>query len=35
MVFYPSENEHDVSRFEEEFLVDENEARDSEVCIRM
>jgi hypothetical protein len=34
-VFYPSGNQQDVSRFEEEFLVDENEARDSKVYIRM
>jgi hypothetical protein len=32
MVFYSSGNEQDVLRFEEKFLVDENEARDSEVC---
>jgi hypothetical protein len=31
-VFYSSENKQDVSRLEEEFLVDENEARDSELC---
>jgi hypothetical protein len=34
-VFYPSENQQDVSRFEEKILVDENEARDSKVCIRV
>jgi hypothetical protein len=31
-VFYPSGNKQDVSRLQEEFLVDENEVRDSEVC---
>jgi hypothetical protein len=31
MVFYPSRNQQDVSRFEEEFLVDKNEARNSKV----
>jgi hypothetical protein len=35
MVFHPSENQQDVSRFEEEFLVDEDEVRDNEVCVRM
>jgi hypothetical protein len=35
MVFYPFGNQQDVSRFKEEFLVDKNEARDNEVCIRM
>jgi hypothetical protein len=34
-VFYPSRNQQDVSRFEEKILVDENEARDSEVCVQM
>jgi hypothetical protein len=34
-VFYSSENQQDVSRFEEEFLVDKNEARNSKVCVRM
>jgi hypothetical protein len=34
-VFYPFENQQDVSRFKEEFLVDENEVRDSEVCVRI
>jgi hypothetical protein len=29
------QKQQDVSRYEEEFLVDENEARDSEVCVRM
>jgi hypothetical protein len=32
MVFYPSRNQHDVSRSEEEFLVDKNEVRESKVC---
>jgi hypothetical protein len=35
MVFHRSGNRQDVSRFEEEILVDENEARDSKVCIRV
>jgi hypothetical protein len=35
LIFYPSGNQQDVSRFEEEFLVDKNEARDSKVCVRM
>jgi hypothetical protein len=35
MVFYPSGNQQDVSRFKEEFLLDKNEVRDSEVCVRM
>jgi hypothetical protein len=35
MVFYSSRNQQDVSRFEEEFMVDKNEARDSKVCVRM
>jgi hypothetical protein len=35
MVFYPSGNQQDVSRFEEEFLVDKDEARDSNVCVPM
>jgi hypothetical protein len=34
-VFYPSGNQQDVSRFEEEFLVDKNEARDSKICVRV
>jgi hypothetical protein len=34
-VFYPSGNQQFVSRFEEEFLVDKNEARDSKVCVRV
>jgi hypothetical protein len=34
-LFYPSGNQQDVSRFEEEFLVDKNEARDSKVCVKM
>jgi hypothetical protein len=33
MVFYPSGSQQDVSRFEEEFKVDENEARDIKVCV--
>jgi hypothetical protein len=33
MIFYPSGNQQDVSRFEEIFLVDQNEARDSKVCV--
>jgi hypothetical protein len=32
LVFQPSENKQDVSRFEEEFLVDETEATDSKIC---
>jgi hypothetical protein len=35
MVFYSFENQQDVSRFEEEFMVDKNKARDSKVCVRM
>jgi hypothetical protein len=35
MVFYPSGNQQDVSRSEEEFLVDKNEARDNKVCVRV
>jgi hypothetical protein len=35
MVFYSSRNQQDVSRFKEEFLVDKNEARNSEVCVRV
>jgi hypothetical protein len=35
MVFYPSRDQQDVSRFEEEFLVDKNEARDNKVCVRV
>jgi hypothetical protein len=34
-VFYSSRNQQDVSRFEEEFLVDKNEVRNSEVCVRV
>jgi hypothetical protein len=33
MVFYPSRNQEDVSRFEEEALVDKNEARNRKVCV--
>jgi hypothetical protein len=33
MVFYPFGNQQHVSRFEEEFLVDKDEARDSKVCV--
>jgi hypothetical protein len=32
-VFYPFGNQQDVLRFEEEFLVDKNEVRDSKVSI--
>jgi hypothetical protein len=32
MIFYSSGNQQDVSRFEEEFLVDKNEVRNSKVC---
>jgi hypothetical protein len=32
-VFYSFGNQQDVSRFEEEFLVDKNEVRDSKVCV--
>jgi hypothetical protein len=35
MVVYPSENQQDVPRFEEVFLVDKNEARNSKVCVRV
>jgi hypothetical protein len=35
MVFYSSWNQQDVSRFDKEFLVDKNEARNSKVCVRM
>jgi hypothetical protein len=35
MIFYPSGNQQDVSGFEEEFLVDKNEARISKVCVRV
>jgi hypothetical protein len=28
-------DQQDVSRFEEEFLVDKDEARDSKVCVRV
>jgi hypothetical protein len=31
-VFHPSGNKQDVPRFEEEFLVDKNEARNSKIC---
>jgi hypothetical protein len=31
-MFHPFGNEQDVSRLEEEFLVDKNEARDSQIC---
>jgi hypothetical protein len=34
-IFYPSGNQQDVPRLEEEFLVDKNEARDNEVCVWM
>jgi hypothetical protein len=33
MVFYPSGNQQDVSKFEEELLVDMNEAGDCKVCV--
>jgi hypothetical protein len=35
MIFYPSENQQDVSRFEKEFLVDQDEAGDSKVYVRV
>jgi hypothetical protein len=35
MIFYPSGNQQDASRSEEEFLVDKNEARDSKVCVQV
>jgi hypothetical protein len=35
MIFYSFENQQDVSRFEEEFVVDKNEARNSQVCVRV
>jgi hypothetical protein len=35
MIFYSSGNQQEVSRFEEEFLVDKNEARNSKVCVRV
>jgi hypothetical protein len=35
MVFYSSEKQQDVSRFEEEFLVGNDEARDSKVSVRV
>jgi hypothetical protein len=35
MVFYRSGNQQDVSRFEEEILVDKDETRDSKVCVRV
>jgi hypothetical protein len=34
MIFYPSGNQQDVSRFEE-LLVDKNEMRDIKVCVRV
>jgi hypothetical protein len=34
-VFYSSGNQQDVPRFEEEFLVDKNEARNSKLCVRV
>jgi hypothetical protein len=34
-VFYSSGNQQDVSGFEEEFLVDKDEARNSIVCVRV
>jgi hypothetical protein len=34
-VFYSSGNQQDVPRFEKEFLVDKNEARNSKVCVRV
>jgi hypothetical protein len=33
MVFYPYGNQQDVPKFEKEFLVDKDEARDSKVCV--
>jgi hypothetical protein len=35
MIFYSSRKQQDVSRFEEEFLVDKNEARNSKVYVRV
>jgi hypothetical protein len=35
MIFYSYKNQQDVSRFEEEFLVDKDEARNSKVCVRV
>jgi hypothetical protein len=35
MIFYSPGNQQDVSRFEEEFLVDKNEARNSKVRVRV
>jgi hypothetical protein len=32
LIFHTYENEKDVSRFEEELLVDENEVRDNKIC---
>jgi hypothetical protein len=34
-IFYSFRSQQDVSRFEEIFLVDKNEARDSKVYVRM
>jgi hypothetical protein len=35
LVLYPSRNQQDVSRLEEEFLVDKNEEGNCEVCVGM
>jgi hypothetical protein len=35
MIFYSSGDQQDVPRSEKEFLVDENEARNNKVCVRM
>jgi hypothetical protein len=32
-VFYPSGDQQDVSKFEEELLVDKNEMRDSKIYV--
>jgi hypothetical protein len=34
-VFYPSRNHHDVSRFEEELLIDKDEMGDNKVRVRI
>jgi hypothetical protein len=34
-IFYLFGNQQDVSRFEEKFLVDNNEARDWSVCVQV
>jgi hypothetical protein len=35
LVLYPSRNQQDISRLEEEFLVDKNEEGNCEVCVGM